>query len=102
MAILQRGFHELRLFAPGVVIGALFLRLGRFCQDRAEGRSSVPSKNPAKSGEAATRWKGIGLIFTGALAVDAWWNYGVVTAVVVTFVFLAEIRIVMRWRRHRD
>jgi hypothetical protein len=99
IGILQGSRHELLLFLPGLVIFDLMIRFGRFIQLRSEGKTSFPSKDPVRTKQTSTNLKGFGLIFMGALTLDAWWNYGVITAAVVTLVFLLEIRIVMRWRR---
>jgi hypothetical protein len=96
--ILQRGRHDLLLFLPGLVIFDLMIRFGRYMQLRSEGKTSYPSKDPARTKQTATNLKGFGLIFMGALTVDAWWNYSLITAAVATLVFLAEIWVVMRWR----
>jgi hypothetical protein len=99
IGILQGSRHELLLFLPGLVIFDLMIRFGRFIQLRSEGKTSFPSRDPARTKQTSTNLKGFGLIFMGALTLDAWWNYRVITAAVVTLVFLIEIRIVMGWRR---
>ena len=78
------------------------LRLGRFLQLRSTGKTWYPAesaRDSAKAKDAANLYKGVAVTLTGALAVDAWWNYPVILATIVTFVFLMEIWIVMRWRR---
>ena len=82
-----------------MLLGALSLRFGRYMQLRSEGETSFPSENPTRAKEKATIYKGLGLIWTGALTVDAWWNYGVIPGAGLTFVLLVEIWIVMGWRR---
>jgi hypothetical protein len=93
--ILQRDLQQLKLFVPGLVIGALFLRLGRFLQVRGE----LKGTRLRATEDPAVFWKGLGVFMMTGLSVDAWWNYSLITAAVVTLVFLAEIRIVMHWRR---
>jgi hypothetical protein len=66
LTIQLRGLHELVVFVPGLVMGAILLRVGRFLQFRSAGGTtslfSFPPKDPAKLREAALFWKGFGLL----------------------------------------
>lgn len=105
-SILQRELHGLLLFLPGLAIAAVLLRLGRFLQLRSAGKTWYPAdsaRDSTKAKDAANLYKGVAVTLTGALAVDAWWNYPVTLATVITFALLTEIWILMRWAGgHRD